>query len=265
MRTGSISRILILVLATLTMVVVNGQGCSGMFPTERLNPNAKGNGGGYGGLRSTLGGSYGTTDGNQSAPLFLVPMYSVGDQQTCTTYPTGWETVGPKLTGIISFTPQGSPQYAPSACAAKSSIYPTEIRAADFNREIAIFRDDIYQVIDASPPALSQLREPVAYCLSSSKDSGFDVGSDVLLYKTSQGIFAEMKMGRRTDPHFTQFYVDPFAVRLSQQVGQDLYSADGFHLSIAKSALSKAASGSLTATVDGAASTISMSCWVAAR
>lgn len=261
MRLNALKRTIYVLSALLVVAIAIGQDCSGM---ETIAPtvgvSVSGNGGGYGGLRSDYQGRYDRTQTGEGDPA---PLYLVGSQTGCSSYPAGWEAVGPLLTGIIRFT-QSTASYAASACGPEIPISPKAPVSVSFNSSVAVYSDDIYIRLRSQPPLVSDLVTPVAYCTNVQKSqpgSDMDVGTDVFVYNKAGQIYATITEGHATNDALLKYSVAPFAVVSSNNGLQTTFSFESFALKVANSG-GKTTTAAYSVILDGAQVNMNMSCFI---
>jgi hypothetical protein len=257
----TVKRILLILISCFVVTLAIGQGCSKLGSGS--SKNASDNGGGYGGLVPTDNGTYTAgfkapdSESSQPVPYF----YLVGVHTGCTNYPSGWESVGPDVVGVISFSSNGT-FYAPSLCDASSVIAFTDLSIVDFDQSVAIYNDGIYRHFAGAPPPTIELVTPVAYCRTVSTDAGnVQIGTDVSVYTSGGQLYGEIDEGQDVNGQPTQFSVSPFPLSQTVTSGQASFSGNSFQLDVIRNG-SPATTGTLSVVLDGQSESLSMSCWL---
>lgn len=229
-----------------------------------------GNGGGYGGELPSVGliptdnGTYTSASPSSAGALSPTPSpyyYLVGTHTGCSNYPSGWQAIGPDVIGVIGFSNTGD-SYASSLCGAYSSIVSSTVKTVDFDTNVAIYNNQIFQHFSGNPPLLASLKTPVAYCVTSSLGTqGLEVGTDVLIYNQNGTLYSQLYYGTDVGSTPTLFSVAPFQVTQSATLSQATFLGSYFELDIARNG-SAATTGALNVTIAGSAQTLAMSCWL---
>lgn len=256
MKRGTFFQILPALLAVIGLILGLGQGCSPITIHSPINA-LSGNGGGYGGMTSLAGGPYGTLPGPNVPKYF----YEYGVQTNCASYPSGWETVGPDLIGILSYS-NGTITFAASACASSTINVPaSNILSYQFDSRIAIYQDAILFGASDSPPTAAELIQPLAYCVQASKVNGTDVGIDLLIYQSAGQTLATLNEGQQSGISFEKSYVQPFSVQLNTTNSNVTVSGPGLELDVSRSGNAQTV-GTANLNLDGKTINLATTCYL---
>ena len=247
-------RILMICSLVLCSLIYFGQACS-LSTTTSPETSAKGNGGGYGGLTSQIGGTY---DGRTSSATATLHFYLAGTPTGCSQYPTGLESLGPIVRGVLDIDDFNS-YHRNSLCDSAASITRSDIKILDFDPGIALYQNEIYVHTKDDPPAVSAVYESKAYCTASTKVSSLDSGTAVLISKKDGLYYAQIAIGKVTSAKGQISVVSPFSVASTSSGGVTTYSATDFSLSV-QSSLTALTTATLVATVDAQSLQVPLNC-----
>ncbi len=247
-----------------------------------------GNGGGYGGMVSTTeqygeGGARGhesSTEHQQSAQQaehhgrnssfsslgddFRAAYFHVGDRTAnCTRLPDEWKPLDAHISGVLSLQHHRA-YYGGSLCGRTSMLRSSVVSIVDFNSQIAVFANKVFERFEDHPPTLNDLKTTVAYCRSAifaQPESGADLGADVRIYRNSVGLFGEIIIGKDVGGTLTRSVVRGFAVSGGAEGEGALFTPEGFELRLTNMDANPT-TGSLSVLLDGEQREVPLTkCW----
>jgi hypothetical protein len=233
-----------------------------------------GNGGGYGGMVSATeqygsGGAaaqaslpqqqsehYSEYQGRSSSTLghdFRHVFLHIGDRTpSCTRLAGEWRHLDAFVTGILSVNRRNA-FYGAALCSRTARLRSSVVSIVDFNPQIAVFANRVFERFEENPPALADLKTTVAYCRSAIIEhslSGADLGADVRIYRNGRGLFGELTIGKDVEGVLTRAMVRGFAVSEHAMSGGTTFTARGFELKVVNMDANPT-TGSLSILLDG--------------
>jgi hypothetical protein len=255
--------ILSLTAMLLVLTVAFGQGCSSVFPVSSSLEVIKGfsqpgNGGGYGGMRSTANGTYGMRGGSAPNAMELTAYLFSQSTVACSTYPSGWETTGSYVSGVLSLMEPKT--YTSTFCGTPSPVV-TEVSLVDYSSQIVVYNGDLFQRFETIPSALADIDQPIAFCRKTEPFLLTQTGTDVLIYSRGGKTLARISLGRNVNNEPLSFRVEPFEVSAQQTDLVTSFTAESFSMSVNRTG-QKTSTGSVSVLLDDTQLDLTSDCWL---
>ncbi|MGE4131022.1 MAG: hypothetical protein AB7F86_05255 [Bdellovibrionales bacterium] len=190
------------VLSLVSGWVLQGQACSPALSSKIGIPGKPSNNGGiYGGNNAdteTYGpesssGYYGPISQDQPAnPTHFFVHHGTQPSQSC-----GPATPASAafVSEWISIPKEAPPYYRSGYCGAPTLVNLAALNWVQYHPQVLVYTNQIFVFYEAMPNNPVDLKIPIYLCRRASMEGNFDVGTDVFVYKTKDGLFADFVKG----------------------------------------------------------------------